>query len=208
MATHRSTPIQGRKRLLEHLECDPVVVYGISAGGPTAITLAARHPRWVEKLILVSAVTMQWLLPDDPIYQQGQKVFNEKTVWRLVRFLTRLAPTFLAQVFVRQLSTQPPAKFERQEIRDLMTALRRYRSGKGFLHDLDQELHPAMLEKISCPVLLIHSQFDHSVSPEHARHAHQHLKNSQLVWLNNPWGHMVWIGPSQPDLSDTIAQFL
>src|SRR5712691_10051860 len=43
--------------LCDHLGIDRVAaIVGISGGGPTAVTMAARHPELVERLILESAV--------------------------------------------------------------------------------------------------------------------------------------------------------
>jgi pimeloyl-ACP methyl ester carboxylesterase len=43
--------------LVDYLDLEQVIVIGISAAGPTALQLAARHPRLVDKLILQNAVT-------------------------------------------------------------------------------------------------------------------------------------------------------
>ncbi len=41
--------------LLDHLQLDQVIVVGISAGGPTALQLAGRHPERVSKVMLQNA---------------------------------------------------------------------------------------------------------------------------------------------------------
>ncbi len=48
--------------LLEHLSVDNIVVYGISAGGLTAIELASNYPDKVNKLILASAISKNGLM--------------------------------------------------------------------------------------------------------------------------------------------------
>jgi len=47
--------------LLDYLKIDKVVLYAISAGGLTSITLAGKYPERVEKLILASALSKKWL---------------------------------------------------------------------------------------------------------------------------------------------------
>src|SRR5713226_889844 len=58
--------------LLDLLQLDQVIVVGISAGGPTALQLAGRHPERVSKVILQNAAT-------DGRYASG-----------MIRFLTYL----------------------------------------------------------------------------------------------------------------------
>src|SRR4051812_48995525 len=48
--------------LLDELKIQKVIVLGISAGGLTALELAANYPARVEKLILMSALSKKWLL--------------------------------------------------------------------------------------------------------------------------------------------------
>jgi pimeloyl-ACP methyl ester carboxylesterase len=80
--------------LLDHLRLDRVIVVGISAGGPTALQLAGRHPGRVSKVILQNAVT-------DGRYASGMirfltyVFFNpvlEGVVWAAFRGLGRVAP--------------------------------------------------------------------------------------------------------------------
>ena len=79
--------------LLKSLAIDKVIVYGISAGGLTALKLAEEYPDYVEKLILASAVTKKWLDPKDLIYKTAQIVFSpriEGITWGMVRFFSKV----------------------------------------------------------------------------------------------------------------------
>ncbi len=80
--------------LLDALRLDQVIVVGISAGGPTALQLAGRHPERVSKVILQNAAT-------DGRYASGvirvgtYIFFNpllEGLVWAAFRGLGRMAP--------------------------------------------------------------------------------------------------------------------
>jgi pimeloyl-ACP methyl ester carboxylesterase len=69
-------------------------VVGTSAGGPTAVTMAARHPRLVQRLLLLSAVGFG-PYPDRHTRLAARVVFNavtEPVTWAGVRTLLRLAP--------------------------------------------------------------------------------------------------------------------
>src|SRR5260221_8343517 len=80
--------------LLDLLQLDQVIVVGISAGGPTALQLAGRHPERVSKVILQNAAT-------DGRYASGMirfltyLFFNpvlEGMVWAAFRKFGRVAP--------------------------------------------------------------------------------------------------------------------
>ena len=62
--------------LINYLALDKVVVYGFSAGGLTAIELAANYSSRVEKLILASAVSKEWLDKNGKIYRTAKRMFN------------------------------------------------------------------------------------------------------------------------------------
>src|SRR5207244_11748480 len=80
--------------LLDRLQLDQVIVVGISAGGPTALQLAGRHPERVSKVILQNAAT-------DGRYASGMirfgtyVLFNpllERMIWAAFRGFGRFAP--------------------------------------------------------------------------------------------------------------------
>ncbi len=62
--------------LIEYLSLDSVIVYGVSAGGLTAIEFASSFPEKTEKLILASAVTKEWLDKNGKTYKTAKKMFN------------------------------------------------------------------------------------------------------------------------------------
>src|SRR5947209_17463878 len=80
--------------LRDLLQLDQVIVVGISAGGPTALQLARRHPERVSKVILQNAAT-------DGRYASGMirlgtyVLFNlllERVFWAAFRGFGRVAP--------------------------------------------------------------------------------------------------------------------
>ncbi|MDJ1498660.1 alpha/beta hydrolase [Cytophagaceae bacterium DM2B3-1] len=88
--------------LLDRLGLGKVIVYGISAGGPTALSLAANYPDRVEKLVLASAVTQTW--PESKVYKLARLVFHptiEWCIWRLIHIGMHVFPLYLANFFFR-----------------------------------------------------------------------------------------------------------
>ena len=183
--------------LVEHLSLDHIIVYGVSAGGLTAIEMAANYPEKVSGLILASAISKKWLNKNEKTYKLAHRIFNpkiEKVTWGIVRFFSGIMPGKIAKSFYTQFSTLPAHSLKKEDIRDLIASMKHYRSGNGFLNDIDQDIAEATIKKVNCPTLIIHSKNDRSVPLSHAKHAHDMIKHSKLEVLQNEWGHLFWIG--------------
>ncbi|MEM9980950.1 MAG: alpha/beta hydrolase [Bacteroidota bacterium] len=197
--------------LIEHLALEKIIVYGISAGGLTAIVLAVNHPHYVTKLILASAVSKKWLQADEKIYKTVQWIFNpsvEKFTWGIVRVFSNIFPTMMAKSFYPQFSTKPLHKLAKKDVQMLIIALKYYSSGSGFLNDINQSISDLALAAIQCPTLIIHSKNDSSVPFEHALHAKQMIEHTKLVELSNEWGHLFWIGSDAQEVIRETMQFI
>ena len=93
--------------LINYLEIEKVIVYGISAGGLTAIELASSYPDRIIKLILASAVTKKWIAKNSKIYRSAIKIFNPKMeylTWGMVHFFSLIFPKLIAKSFFSQFS--------------------------------------------------------------------------------------------------------
>lgn len=197
--------------LLNHLGIEKVVLYGISAGGLSAIELAANYPERVDKLILTSAVTKKWLDKNDQIYKMANVMFNPvtgKIVWGLIIFFSGIIPKIIAKSFYSQFSKNKPHRLKKNDIKELVSALKSYNSKHGFTCDIDHDIESSVILKIHCPTLIIHSKNDNSVSYEHAEHAKESIKNSQLAGLDNEWGHLIWIGDDSKEPIRKIIEFI
>ena len=155
------TPLEGNRTpkeaaaliasLMEYLSIDKAVIYGISAGGLTAIELAANYPDRINKLILTSSISKKWLTKDEKIYKTAQIIFNpkiEKLTWGMVMFFSNIFPAMIAKSFYSQFSSFPSHKLNREDIRELVSALQQYRSKRGFLNDIDQDINEETIKKI------------------------------------------------------------
>ncbi len=198
------------KALLDFLGVGQVVVYGISAGGPTAIALAAKYPNRIRKLILASAVTKKWLDKNEKTYKTAQILFHpgiERFTWSMVRFFSKVFPKVIAKSFYPQFSKYPVHKLKKGDIHELISAFEHYNSGEGFLNDIDQILPDNIIANVKCPTLIIHSENDNSVSIEHAQHARKMIENSTLEIFQNEWGHLFWIGADSKEPISKIIKF-
>ncbi|MGD1907871.1 MAG: alpha/beta fold hydrolase [Leptolyngbyaceae cyanobacterium] len=215
------TPLSDRKTpkqvaelitaLLEKISVDKIVVYGISAGGLTAIELASNYPNRVSKLILASAISRKWLDEQERTYKIAKIIFNpkvEKLIWATVRFFAKIVPKLMAKNFHSQFSKQPAKNLKSSDVKELISAMNHYSSGAGFLVDIDQDISEDVISKIKCPTLIIHSKNDNSVPIEHARHSNRMIQNSSLEILENDWGHLFWIGADSVRPIEKILEFV
>jgi len=195
--------------LLNELHIERAIVIGISAGGPTAIEIAATYPARVDKLILISAVTQKWMHETDVNYRRGKKLFNpsiERWSWALFRFFYFLFPRFMAKIMCRELSSAKNGTLHTDEVKELHDMIRKQRSHRGFVSDLDQDIPAETVAAVSCPTLIMHSLNDAVVHIDHARFALEHIKNSVLMTYDNHWGHLLWLGrESERPIADAIS---
>jgi pimeloyl-ACP methyl ester carboxylesterase len=183
--------------LIRDLSIEKVVVYGISAGGLTAIEMASNYPNKVSKLILASAISKKWLDENGKIYKTVKKMFNprmEKLTWGMVKCFSQIFPNMIAKSFYPQFSSKSKHKLKKVDVQELISTMRHYRSKTGFLNDIDQNIKEGIVAKIKCPTLIIHSKNDSSVPFEHALHSNKMIDNSVMAKLDNEWGHLFWIG--------------
>lgn len=197
--------------LLDHLSVERVIVYGISAGGLTAIELASSYPSKVNKLILASAISKKWLDDKEETYKTAKKLFNpeiEKVVWGMVRFFSKISPYLIAKSFYPQFSKERAQKLKKEDVEELITAMKHYNSNTGFLNDIEQGIKDETIAKIKCPTLIIHSNNDNSVSLEHPEHANMMIENSRIEILHNEWGHLFWIGSDSIKSIEKTIKFI
>lgn len=195
--------------LLDSLNIDKVILYAISAGGPTGIELAANYTGRVEKLVLASAVSKKWLDKNDKEYKAAYRLFTPKMegfIWSMIRLFSKVTPRLIANSFYPQLSDQKVHRLENHDIRKLCLLFKHFNSKEGFLNDINHAT--SSIEKIKCPTLVIHSKHDTSVSYSHALHSSKMIKNARLVGLENEWGHLFWIGKDSKDSIEKTLEFI
>lgn len=183
--------------LMEELKIQKVIVFGISAGGLTALEIASNHPDRVDNLILMSALTKKWFVETDKIYKGAKKIFApniERYTWFLYRVFFGLFPKGMTKTMFRQVSKYRPIEFTEGEFQELKQMTLIMRSYKGFDNDLDQTIELEALMRIKCPTLILHSKNDNAVDISHAQNAKKSIENSKLVTFNNRWGHLLWLG--------------
>ncbi|HQJ05914.1 MAG TPA: alpha/beta hydrolase, partial [Spirochaetota bacterium] len=132
----------------------------------------------------------------------------EWLIWGLIKLLGTISPYFIAKIFLPAFSSAKYDILPKNETKELAQHLKTFRSKKGFINDIDQKIDIEILKKIKCPTLIIHSKNDNSVSIEHAELAHSQIKNSKAIFLDNFWGHMIWIGKYYELFHKDILNFI
>jgi pimeloyl-ACP methyl ester carboxylesterase len=197
--------------LLDYLKIEKAIIVGISAGGLTALELAANYPTRTEKLVLISAVTKKWLSKSDNLYIRGKKMFSpnkEKRSWKLFRFFFNLLPKMMTKVLFKELSTKEKSIILTDEISEIKEMTFKQSSGYGFENDLDHDISDGIIEKINCPTLILHSENDKSVNIEMAQYASQKIENSELKTYDNKWGHLLWVGEESAKPIADVMKFI
>ncbi|WP_440066737.1 alpha/beta fold hydrolase [Streptosporangium sp. OZ121] len=187
-------------------------VVGISAGGRTALTMAARHPHLVRRVILQSAVGFLPWPGDRRTRLAGRLVFNarvEAASWAAVRLLMRAAPRAGLRLLLRDLSTRPVgqvmaglSEHDQAELAALFTLMR---SGEGFVNDMLPV--PDCAGQVTQPTLVIASRTDRSVPFAHAESLAATVPGAELA-ESRADGHMIWFGSDYPAIATRIRAFL
>jgi len=192
-------------------------VVGQSAGGPSAVTMAARCPALVERLILQSAVgPLAW--PDRRTQLGSRVAFSPRTehlTWALIHTLVRRAPATGLRLLLGGLSVQPTGlalSALAGPHQALAVALfERMRSGSGFCADLrnftDTTGYRQTAAGVGQAALVIASPADGAVPFTHAQALAEALPNARLI-TSQACGHFIWFGADYPAIAATITSFL
>ncbi|MCY7941681.1 alpha/beta hydrolase [Bacillus inaquosorum] len=203
-------------KLLDHLQIDNVHVIAISAGGPSGICFASHHPERTNTLTLQSAITKEWLTPQDTEYKVGRILFRppvEKWLWKLASSLNNAFPRLMFRAMSPQFSTlsfqRIKSMMDEKDIEAFRKMNSRQRSGEGFLLDLPQTaaVSSKELQAITCPVLIMQSVYDGFVDLSHAHHAKEHIPDAALCLIHS-WGHLIWLGKEAAETDRIILEFL
>jgi len=176
--------------LLDRLSVEKAVVAAVSAGGPSAISFAIRHPGRCRGLILTSCCTGHLALPE--------------SLMRRLPAMRIMAKVPLLSSFLRWRSTRNPEGSASRSIEDpelrrrtladpeagpLMRALQQSVFNDmaarlvGTINDMEQfgRLTTLPYQQITAPVLVIHGSGDRIVPFEHGERVARAAPNAELM---------------------------
>ncbi|WP_428268084.1 alpha/beta fold hydrolase [Haliangium sp.] len=210
--------------VISALELGAVHVFGLSAGGPSALYYAARYP--TRSLVLWSAVTgpyvpnresMETPLGRLVLAKRGQALVSW-SLWRFARWMPRTTMT----TFLRAEAT-----LDRKEIARVIDETLRDRRDrdrfKTFVASTTpmSKLYSGMMDEIDkmgaewapdwasiqAPTLAVGSPVDKDVSYDHLERIRARLPNAQIMSVR-AGGHFVWWGREGREvLAATLAHF-
>ena len=196
--------------LLDFLGISWCILVGVSAGGPSAIEMALRHPDKVAALILVVPRTY------DPTQSVGaDQSFQSQAMLRLIEssadFLFWLAMRFARPAVVRFLGSPPEIEAnappeDQQRVTEVMRSILPL-SGRvrGIAVDSSIELSPWPLERVAAPVLVVSAKDDLWKTLPGARFTAGQIPGSELRVLESG-GHLM-IG-REKQVTGWIREFL
>ncbi len=172
--------------LLDFLGVEKVSVIGVSAGGPSSMQFASDYPGRVEKLVLLSAVSM----PPNP---------NDKAPFFIKIIQTIQKSDFAYWFFTKTFKTQilgllgipadnykkftPEQKELASELLDVMHPMSLRHKGTVTDGLIIQDF--TIPDSLLVPTLVIHSKNDGLVSYSHAEYSHQNISGSKLILYEN-----------------------
>lgn len=199
--------------LLDALHIGKVSVIGNSAGGPAALEFAKRHQDKTAKLILEAAVVKPWFHPFTVQYYGVKAIFDPKRQRKFWDNLTAQLEKDERGTLLKNLKLftkrKPGEVLNRMSPEDIQY-LKKYMvtendSGTGFIHDVEHRAKD--IERIRCPVLIIHSRNDGSVPFTHAEYAHSKIRDSELFEAPTD-SHFIYIGPGSEEVLRKRLEFL
>lgn len=176
--------------VLDALDLEAAAVFAFSGGGPAAVQFALRHGDRCRGLLLASCVL-----------RRDRRFFVAQLPDGLIRFGLSLLPLF--DPFLRLF----PFRILPEPFSSIGATLVPMRSRwQGFANDeiTFRKLRDPQIERIECPVLLIHGTRDSIVPVEDSRWATERMPGAELLELPRA-GHMAMLHPAA---KEKIAAFL
>ncbi len=208
--------------LRDALGIDKVAVVGISAGGPFAYTLAARHADRVSCLVSVDGVSQRYVMPD-----QAGKVeqalflsdFGERLVHALMAHFPGLVISdllgtegYLTSKEQHERVKQVVADPEKlRVVKVICNSMNPYRLRKaGVDNDLIQlaAIDNLPLSEIKAPSLIIHGTADADVQFRDGDHAASTIAAAQHLWINRGTHLCFWLSPQATEAQEQAVAFV
>jgi 2-hydroxy-6-oxonona-2,4-dienedioate hydrolase len=175
--------------LLDALDIPQVAVVGISAGGPSALAFASRHPDRTSALVMLSAISHE----DPPMDLVQRTVFNvmfgsDFLYWLIAtNFQSSLMFTFGVPREVLAELTPAEKDWTSEFLQSLHpVSLRR----AGIANDNQQSPRDCRFERISVPTLVIHAVDDSLIDISHGRYTAQNVPGARFLELESG-GHIL-----------------
>jgi pimeloyl-ACP methyl ester carboxylesterase len=207
--------------VLDTLGVDRASVFAWSGGGPSAYRLAVRHPERVAALVAVAAVSSRYEAPMPSAADRF--MFGTRAGQALIGFLARRAPgqviggALESEGSLRgdELKALTAAVMADPEQRDAVLAFsttvgRIGARQAGWDNDLRNfgAIDSLELDRVRCPVLLIHGAVDTHVVIDFSHTAQQALPDSRLIVMDRGTHLAFYAHPDAAAVQEEARAFL
>lgn len=200
--------------LCSHLGLTKILaVIGVSAGGPTAVAMAAQDPERVRSLVLHSARS-SLPFPNGATRLAARLAFDphlEAWTWSAMRRLIQRSPAAGLRLMMGSLSTLPAPQVVEDltppERRMVVDAFARMRSGAGFANDVRHPVDPSFERRVTQRTLVVASHADGQVRWDHAEQLSRNIPLS-TTWASPSLSHLIWFGSGGPATNQRTEEFL
>lgn len=207
--------------VLDALGVTRVSVLAYSGGGPSAYRLAIRHPGRVSALVAIAAVGSRYV--PAKATASDRFVFGTRTGQRLVEYLARRSPGRLvgsalaSEGSIRgdELKAATASAMADPEQRAAVLAISTTAGWRGprkagWNNDVANfgAIDTLELDRVRCPVLLIHGDADTDVTIDFSYSAHTALPDSTLVVMERGTHLAFYAHPQAPDVQAQARNWL
>lgn len=209
--------------LLDALGIERVAIYGMSAGGPSALSFALRHPDRLWALILEGAITQHYKVHPDSITQEifAKLMFNDFGMWLWDLFAKSSPKSTVRQLISMESSLTPKQAVElldhiMEDPKKVEYAIDMIESTcpislrkTGLHNDLEQcaALSFLPLQTLRCPTLVMHGTADADVPIQHAEFAAAFVPGAEFVRVEGGF-HLLKLSDQAEDLHAAKCAFL
>lgn len=177
------------KILLDKLGIEKVIVIGVSAGGPSSMQFANNYPERVEKMVLLSAVSMPPNPNDkDPFFIKIVQMI-QKSDYAYWAFTKAFETQMLSLLGIPSENYNEFTKEQKELAKDMLNVMHpmslRY---DGTIIDGLIIKDFVIPKNIKVPTLIMHSKNDGLVSYNHAEYSNENIESSKLI-LYDKGGH-------------------
>ena len=208
--------------LRDALGIDKVAVVGMSAGGPMAYTLAARHADRVSCLVAVECVSQRYVMPDQASKVQQALFLSDFGVRLITALMAHFPGLMISDVLgtegyltskeqherVKQVVADPE---KLRAVKVLCNSMNPYRLRKaGVDNDLIQlaGIDNLPLSEIKAPSLIIHGTADADVQFRDGDHAASTIAAAQHLWINRGTHLCFWLSPQATEAQEQAVAFV
>lgn len=225
------TPLDGSDPSIDHeadllaatldaLGIERAGVFAWSGGGPSAYRLAVRHPDRVSSLSTVAAVGSRYVAP--PVSATDRFTFNTKAGQWLIAYLAKHSPDQIVEgalasegslrgdelkALVAGVMADPE---QREAVLAFSTTVgRNGRRRAGWDNDIANfaAISSLELDRVRCPVLLIHGDLDTDVPIDFSYSAHEALPSSRLIVMDKGTHLAFYAHPDAADVQEQAREF-